>query len=316
MKIGITGAGGYIGSSITLKLLDKGIEVVPIDNFSYSKINEIADTKIYNRNIAEYEPLEELLKNVDCIFHLAAISGLLECGNNKTQTIETNCLGTQNIALLCAKYNIDLVFASSVGVIGNPVSIPITSDHRRQPLNLYTKTKVFGEHIIKTNAINNFNAFIFMIANVYGIHFIINDKVTKNTVINKFVNNAINREPIKIYEPGTQARDFINVNDASKAFVNSLDYITKLENNIEVIPIGTGKSTSISQIAYKVQSICLEELHYRPEIKCVKNPRSNEILTNEFRIDTKKAEDMIKFKADISIDKTISTMFTLEKIVY
>jgi len=314
MRIGVTGAGGYIGSCVSQQLLNKNMDVVPLDNFSYSKLYErrINDVEIRNADVANFDALETYLEGVDCIFHLAAISGIDECNKHIKQTATTNLTGTENIAALCAEHHINLIFASSCAVVGNPTIMPITGNYPRHPLNSYAKSKYYGEEVILRYATHGeFSSYIFMIANVYGAHCVNNQIVTKNTVINKFVTQALNKSDLTVYKPGTQGRDFIHVLDVSRAFVKALDYIGD-KDSLSMIPIGSGKSTSVRTIARLTQSVCFAQTGYEPWIECIDNPRENEILCSDFRLDTEKAEKTIDFKAEVDMEEAIREMFRMQ----
>jgi len=213
MKVGVTGAGGYVGAGLCGRLMDKGHEVVMLDNFYNAQVKNIHGNKVIWADIMDRNEMETILKDCDVVIHLAAISGVANCDAMPDKAYEVNIAGTSNITWVCRKYNIDLIFPSSMAVVGNPVELPIKSTHPRNPLNIYGLTKWTGEEIIKTLSKGKFNALVFMKTNIYGEYELDGKKITKRTVINIFVNKALKGEPLTVHKPGTQTRDFIHVLD-------------------------------------------------------------------------------------------------------
>jgi UDP-glucose 4-epimerase len=114
-----------------------------------------------------------------------------------------------------------------MAVLGDPESFPITADQSRDPLNWYARTKTLGEQSINTFADGSFPAHLFLKSNLYGQHVVDGITVGKPTVINFFINRAINNETLTVYEPGTQARNFMHVMDVAKAYVQSAERFLK-----------------------------------------------------------------------------------------
>jgi UDP-glucose 4-epimerase len=296
-KIGVTGAAGYIGSLVTKKLIEENYEVVPIDNFYQKEIKSIEGQNIHEADVRNFEELEEKFSGVDAIMHLAAIASVGECEDHKRLAFETNVNGTSNVAYFCRKHNTPLIFAGSMAAIGDPVRQPIKSSHPRKPLNWYGKTKKVSEKIIQELSEDNFPAHIFLKSNVFGSHRINGEKISKNTVIDYFISRGRNKEHLPVYKPGIQARDFIHVEDVAQAYIESLKIIINEENGAKSFPIASGTSTSVIEIAKKIQKIFKEEKGFEPKIKEVKNPR-DETVVKKFDVDTSEAEEQIGFSAE------------------
>lgn len=305
-KVGITGAAGYIGSRVTKLLIEEGHEVVPIDNFYNSQVKEIKGEKVLEGDIRNREEIEEKFSDVDIIMHLAAISGVDDCNENRDLAFEVNVKGTSNIAYICRKHEIPLIFPMSMAVIGDPQEFPITAEHPRDPLNWYGRTKAINEETIRKMAEGSFPAHIYMKSNLYGSHKIGDTEISKGTVINYFISCAEKEDPLTVYEPGSQARDFIHVKDIAKAYLQSMEVLLEgEETGATTLPLASGNSTSVMEVAKKVQEAFKQKKDYEPEIKLVENPRDNEALSDNFKIDISRSKELLKFKTDISIRSSL-----------
>lgn len=299
MRVAVTGAGGYVGAGLCSRLMDKGYDVVMVDNFFNAQLKEIGGNKILWADIRNRDEMEDLLKNCDAVIHLAAISGVADCDAIPDKAYEVNIAGTANICWVCRKYGIDMIFPSSMAVVGNPVELPITSKHPRNPLNLYGFTKWVNEETIKAFSRNSFNALIFMKTNLYGEYEVDGRKITKNTVINIFVNRARRNEPLTVHKPGTQTRDFIHVLDVIDAYVKAVENIPE---GCNVVTLAGGECLSVLDIARLVQK------YTNAEINLVENPRKRETHAANFEVDTEEARRLIGFEAKRRVEDEIKKL--------
>lgn len=217
MKILLTGSEGYIGKNFR------------INNFLHGHDITYCDKKISDVNDPPFNVLDIDNLNVDCIVHLAAISGIKNCEENYDQTIEDNILTT--IHLL--KFYIPIVFASSQSA--------------KEPNNTYAFTKRVCETLIQKSGVPYS---ILRFANVYGGHDYLKDKTS---VVANFLNAERKGEPLIVHGNGEQTRDFIHVEDVCEAIYSSLNPIN------DIIDIGTGKETRIIDLAKMVSNNILKK---------------------------------------------------------
>lgn len=308
-RVGITGAAGYIGSRVTINLLKEGQEVVPVDNFHSPQIDEIPETDIHDVDIRDRGALRRVFGDVDAVMHLAAISGVQECRDDPETAFDVNVTGTENVAWLCREQGVALIFPASMAVIGNPRRFPITSNHPLDPLNLYGLTKAMGMENVEWLARDSFPAHIYIKSNLYGNHYVEEEEVTKHTVINVFVEKALNGESLTVHEPGTQARDFIHVRDVARAYTESLDVLMAGGGSgAETFPLASGECMSVLEIAETVQRVVREERGYEPGIEMVENPRESETEATDFDVDTREAERVIGFEVEHDVESTVREM--------
>jgi len=131
MRILVTGGAGFIGSHLVHRLaLDKAGEVVVLDNFSQSPIDNLARSRhqvsIVRGDIRDRELLKKVMSGVDLVFHLAAQSGVLDGFRDPDRTFETNVVGAFEVLRAAASAGVRrVIFSSSREVYGEPASLPV-----------------------------------------------------------------------------------------------------------------------------------------------------------------------------------------------
>jgi len=304
----LTGAGGYIGSRVTKLLLNEGHDVTPIDSFRSAQVDEIGGVGVEEADVRDREQMREAIDGSDVVMHLAAITDVQECEENQEEAFDINVRGTENVAWVCRENETPLVFPCSMAIIGDPVELPITSDHPRRPLNHYGRTKAMSEEDVGWLAEDTFPAHVYMKSNLYGHHEIDGELVGKRTVINIFVEKALKEEPLTVHEPGTQKRDFVHVKDGARAYLCSLENIVDADDGARTLPIASGECMSVLELAETVQDVVGEEMGYDVEIEVVENPRESEDVSGDFTVDTSEARDSIGFEAEHTVREAVREM--------
>ena len=312
--IAITGAAGYIGSRIIVEMEEAHPEweLLVLDNQYRGQVNSVGDVDIDHVDIRNRDRLEEALEGADVVCHLAAVSGVDDCEENADLAYEVNVTGTNNVAWFCRKTGAALVFPFSMAVLGDPQSFPITADQPRDPLNWYGRTKTIGEQSIKTFADGSFPAHLFLKSNLYGEHDLNGTSVSKPTVINFFVNRALANETLTVYEPGTQARNFVHVKDVARAYVRSAEgLLTQLdhgETGSDTYEIASKADLSVMEVAELIQQRAREEHGIEVEIELVENPRSGETMVEEFGVDISKMKKQNDWEPQEGIEESIQSL--------
>jgi len=290
-------------------LLDEGYEVTAFDDYSNNQVSSVYGKTIEEGDVSDLSDVEELLVGTDAVLHLGAVSGVDDCDENPRQAFVDNVVGTENVAWFCRENGTPLVFPCSMAIIGDPQEFPITRNHPRNPLNTYGFTKRVGEENVSLMSSDEFPAHVYMKSNVYGQHFVAGERVTKSTVVNFFIDRAKKGEPLTVYEPGTQARDFIHVKDVAEAYVASVEnLLQKGETGVDTFEIASGRSTSIFELANLVAEKFGEEEGVEPEVKMVENPRSSEALVDDFQVDASHARNELGWEAERGLDEAIVKM--------
>ncbi len=248
MKIAITGGAGFIGSHIAEYLVNRGDTVTVIDNL-YTGKKENLDAVIDKINfiqidIRNFDSLKKIFKNIDGVFHEAALASVQDSFSKSEEYYDVNVKGTENILKLAKEFGFKVVYASSSSVYGNPIEIPIKEDSQKKPINPYAQTKLDDEILAEKYSKQGVSVIGLRYFNVFG------ERQSANYagVIKLFLERIQNHDPPIINGDGTQIRDFVYVKDVVEA------NILAMESNIKnaFINIGTGKTISILELANQI----------------------------------------------------------------
>ncbi|SEV83886.1 NAD-dependent epimerase/dehydratase family protein [Natrinema salifodinae] len=310
-RIAVTGAAGYIGSRVVeqLRATHPEWELVALDNQFRGQVDAIGDVSIRHVDVRDRRSLEDALADADIVLHLAALSGVDDCESNRDLAYEVNVQGTNNVAWFCRRTGAGMVFPFSMASIGDPQSFPITADHPREPLNWYGRTKVLGERAVASLAEGAFPAHCYMKSNLYGAHELDGTRISKSTVINFFVDRVAAGEPLTVYEPGTQSRNFVHVKDVARAYIRSAErLVTQLDRGdtgVETYEIASDEDRSVMAVAELVRSLAREELGIDPNVELIENPRGNETLVEDFAVDITRSQRELNWEPRHSVAESV-----------
>ena len=305
MRIAVTGGAGYIGSTLAVKLLERGDDVVSVDNESignYSHLNKHKQgnkTKCVVGDIRDIDLLVEKWKDCDAIAHLAAVPGLVRCNEHPEEAVSVNVYGTYQVMEAARRLDIRrVVFCSSAATYGVPVEMPVTEAHQQRPLNLYGVTKVAGEQIINTYWDNHgIETVNLRFGNIYGVGVF----TRWNTVIPKFVNQGMSGESLTVYGDGEYSRDFVHVQDISDAMMLSLN---KEGIGGETFNVG-GETLTVNNIADIVKAEIAAETGGEAEAVNTA-PRPGE--TKKFSYDLTKIRGVLGFENRWTVRKGVKQL--------
>ena len=255
----ITGGAGFVGSHLAERLLDRGDEVLLMDNLSTGCMQNIRHLKKYDRMHYFLEPLEnrqflaELVDEADVIFHLAAAVGVKLIVESPVRTIETNVNGTQ-LVLEAACRKRKLVFAASTSeVYGKNTNIPF---HEDADLVLGPTTKGRWSYAA-SKALDEYLALAYwrekrlpvVIARLFNT---VGPRQTGRygMVLPNFVGQALKGEPITVYGTGQQSRCFCDVRDSVEAMLRLVATSAAVG---EVVNVGNNHEVTIESLAHLVK---------------------------------------------------------------
>ena len=248
MNIAVTGGAGFIGSHIVEKLVGRGDNVIVIDNLQTGKKENLKTVwdkiNFLEMDIRNFDLLKTELKNIDGIFHEAALASVQDSFVNPEEYHDVNVNGTENIFKLAKEFGFKVVYASSSSVYGNPIKITINEESGKNPINPYAQTKLDDEIIAKKYAKEGVRIVGLRYFNVFG------ERQSNNYagVIKLFLERIENHNPPIINGDGSQIRDFVYVKDVVQANIMALE--STIENVF--INIGTGKTVSILELANQI----------------------------------------------------------------
>jgi len=246
MNFIVTGGAGFIGSHLTKHLIKKGHNVTVIDNLRRGNLDNLKEIKdkidFQEIDILDYEKMRDVAKNVNGVFHQAALGSVPDSFKEPEEYHRVNVVGTENVFKLAKEFDFKVVYASSSSVYGNQEKFPIKEDADKNPLNPYGKTKLDCEHLAKKYADLGVKIIGLRYFNVFGI----GQNLNYAGVILKFIERLTQHKPPIIYGDGNQLRNYIFVDDVVKA--NVLAFESKIEH--EFINIATGETISVKELAH------------------------------------------------------------------
>ena len=258
MKYIVTGGAGFIGSNIVKKLASRGDSVTVIDNLNTGKEKNLESVRdkitFLNDSILNVDLLEKETKNIDGVFHQAALASVQDSFSKPDEYQNVNVNGTENILKLAEKNNFKVVYASSSSVYGNPERIPIKEEDSKNPINPYAETKLQKEELAKKYSKMGVKVIGLRYFNVFGK----GQSKEYAGVLKLFLERIRDELPPKINGDGTQFRDFVYVEDVANANIMSMD--SKV--NHEFFNVGTNTSITILDLAKTI--IKFSELNVEP----------------------------------------------------
>ena len=270
-KILVTGSAGFIGSHLTLQLLNKGNTVIGIDNHnSYydislkeSRLKKFLNHKnyIHNKiNIDDAVKLEIIFKEnkFDIVVNLAAEAGVRHSILNPKTFIKSNIIGFHNILDLCKVYNIShLVYASSSSVYGSNSKIPFSvEDSVAHPISTYAMTKRSNELLAHVYShLYNIPTTGLRFFTVYGPY------GRPDMALFKFVEKILKGETLEIYNNGNHKRDYTYIDDIVDATIKIMGSPAKCNNEWSSSNPSLGSSSAPWKI-YNIGNSRMVELNY------------------------------------------------------
>lgn len=330
MKILVTGGTGYIGSHTVVELLNRGHEVVIVDNLVNSKIEVLNHIK----TLTHKEPIfykvdctckKELRKvflenDFEAVIHFAGLKAVGESVEKPIEYYFDNLVSTLNVLQLMHDFKVrNIVFSSSATVYGTPKEVPLKESFPRgTTTNPYGTSKAMIEQIIEDFIIANptFKAVILRYFNPIGAHpsgligeepdgipnnlmpYISRVATGEYPVLNVFGNDYDTPD-------GTGIRDYIHVVGLAIGHILSLENINKLDN-YAIFNLGTGKGTSVLELVN-----AYEEANSVAVPLVIKERRAGDVAVNY--ADVSKAESILGFKAKFSIKDACRDSYNFEK---
>ncbi|MCW4031605.1 MAG: SDR family oxidoreductase [Candidatus Bathyarchaeota archaeon] len=297
MNLIVTGGAGYIGSVLSRILLEEGYDVTCLDRlfFGIDSIKEIADRiTLVKDDIRFCDP--EILKDVDVVLDLAALSND-PCGELDPQkTLDINYKGRVRVANLAKKYGVEkYVLASTCSVYGFREG-NITEESGLNPLTTYAKANMMAEKEILPLADKKFSATVLRQATVYGF----SHRMRFDLAINGMVLGYYRNGKIPIMRDGKQWRPFVNVNDTSKAFLKVLEAEPEIVNG-QVFNVGSDEQNmQIFNLAKLVAEACNMPFNY----EWYGDPDSR-----SYRVSFSKIKETLRFKPHYTIREGAKRVF-------
>lgn len=318
MKVLLTGSCGYIGSHTLVELLDRGYEVVGIDNFSNSKREVIDNIKkitgkdfvFYEGDVCDKTILEKIFNEnkIDIVIHFAGYKAVGESTLKPLMYYRNNIDSTLSLLEVMDEYNChNFIFSSSATVYGKPHTLPIKENFPLSTTNPYGTTKLTIEYILKDlyKSNNDWNIVILRYFNPVGAHKSGLIGENPNGIPNNlmpYIVKVANKEydHLNVFgndydtPDGTGVRDYIHVVDLAVGHIKAIDDI--LNNcGLDIFNLGTGNGYSVLDIVNSFEKVNNVEVPYE-----IKPRREGDI--DACYADPTYAYEKLGFKASHSLD--------------
>ncbi len=333
-KILVTGGAGYIGSHTSVELIERGYEVVIIDDLSNSEesvldgIESITGTRpdlaVFDLcDEAKLELFFQAHPDIAAIIHFAAAKAVGESVSRPLHYYRNNILSLVNLLeVLPTTQAKGIVFSSSCTVYGQPETLPVTEDEPvKKALSPYGNTKQICEEILQDSiaAGADHRAIALRYFNPIGAHPSAKIGELPRGVPNNLVpfitqTGAGVREEVRIFgddyntPDGTCIRDYIHVVDLAKAHVVATERILggTAPDRYEFFNLGTGKGSSVREIVDMFEKVSGKEL---PKTVAPRRPGDVECVY----ADTRRANDVLNWKAGLALEEMIASAWAWEK---
>ncbi len=262
----VTGVAGFIGSYVAKELLDKGNDVVGIDNLnSYYDIKlkkmrlkplqELSSFVFKEINIADHENIEILFKEeeFDCVIHLAAQAGVRYSLKKPFDYVDSNLVGMVSILEACRSSEVKhLVYASSSSVYGKNKKVPFSeNDFTDQPVSLYAATK-------KSNELLSYSYSSLYKIPTTGLRFftVYGPAGRPDMAPWLFTEAILNDKKIKVFNHGKMKRDFTYIDDIVEGLIRVSKMPSDKETPHRVLNIGNNKPIELSYFIEVIEDKC------------------------------------------------------------
>lgn len=248
-RILITGGAGFIGSHLAEKLLELGHSVVVVDNLRTGKKENLKGLTLdfCQEDICNKEFMIKIMKDIDFVYHLAAMTSVVESMEDPNKCLKINVEGWFNVLEACQKNKVKKIFfASSAAVYGDSPELPKIETMPLFPLSPYAVTKLDGEYYGKIWSQRFGIPFVAArFFNVFGERQ--DPQSPYASVVPLFISKILKNQPITIFGDGNQTRDFVYVKD----IVNAMIFL--MEKAEGIFNIGYGSFITIHQLLSFIQ---------------------------------------------------------------
>jgi len=248
MRALVTGGAGFIGGHLVEKLVERGWDVIVFDNFERASLETLRalppEAELRRIDVRDLDSMKRYVDDVDVIFHLAALTDVVESQAKRDEYWSVNVLGTENVLKLARDLGAKLVFTSSAAVYGE-LNEAAREDLKPNPISFYGATKLEGEKLcMKYHEEYGVDVVVLRLFNVFG-------ERARAGVVKIFLERAREGKPLIVYGDGEAIRDFIYVGDVVEALLRAS------QGTVfgEVINIGSGEPVKIRELAEFVSTL-------------------------------------------------------------
>ena len=308
-KVLVTGAAGFIGSHLVDELVRLKYDVVGLDNFATGKKENLnRQIKFYRVDITQLARIKKLFKEVNTVFHTAALARIQPSIRDPQQTFETNALGTLNVLLAARAAGVRrVVYSASSSIYGDQSKLPLTEEMVPHPKSMYALSKLIGEEMCRIfSQLYGLETVALRYFNVYGPRQI--TQGAYSTVIGIFLDQLAKGQPLTITGTGLIRRDFTYITDVVAANMKAMQ--VKRAFHGEVFNIGSGHNYNINEVAAMILRI--PPRHWRTATKQGRvtylPPRPAESKVT--LADIAKAKKLLGWRPEVTFEQGLKELFS------
>ncbi|OGI12342.1 MAG: NAD-dependent dehydratase [Candidatus Margulisbacteria bacterium GWF2_35_9] len=298
MRILVTGGAGFIGSHLCERLLEKGNDVICLDNFFTGRkknIQHLMDYKSFE--FIRHDITNPILLEVDQIYNMACPASPVHYQYNPVKTTKTSVMGAINMLGLAKRVKARILQASTSEVYGDPEVHPQTEDYWGHvnpigPRSCYDEGKRVAETLFMDyHTQNKVDIRIVRIFNTYGPNMLPND----GRVVSNFIVQALMGDEITVFGDGSQTRSFCYVDDLVKALIKMMEQ----DGFIGPVNLGNPSEFTILQLAEKIK----EKLSSTTKIKFMPLPQDD---PKQRQPNISLAKEKLGWEPTVSLDDGLS----------
>ena len=246
MRALVTGGAGFIGGHLVEKLVERDWDVIVFDNFERASLETLrslpSEAELRRIDIRDLEAMKRYAGDVDVIFHLAALTDVVESEVKKDEYWNVNVVGTENVLKIAKDVGAKLVFTSSAAVYGELDNVA-REDLKPSPISFYGITKLECEKLcMRYYEEYGIDIVVLRLFNVFG-------ERAQGGVVKIFLERAREGKPLIIYGDGEAVRDFIYVGDVVDALIKAA---LSGKASGRILNIASGKPTRVRELAEAV----------------------------------------------------------------
>jgi nucleoside-diphosphate-sugar epimerase len=304
MRALVTGGAGFIGSHIVDRLLTDGYRVRVLDDFSTGKrenLPDSADLEIVTGDVGSFEDVRKAMKDVELVFHEAAIASVPKTIEDPIGSQRTNYQGTLNVLEAARQQGTKrVVFASSAAVYGDLPELPKREDMPLKPLSPYAVDKLASEYACQMYThLHGLETVCLRYFNVYGPRQ--DPSSPYSGAISVFADRLKKGERPVIYGDGEQTRDFVFVSDVVEANIRAA---TVDQAAGRVINIATGREISLNTL---LKSMCrILKRKFEPGYE---NVRPGDIRNSSAQIGL--SRDALNWVSNVEVDEGLDKLLLI-----
>ena len=292
----VTGGAGYVGSVLTKKLLKNNFDVKVVDSLVYgndgiSSLIEENKIEFFNSDIRDSIKISPILKDVDCVIHLAAVVSEPLCKKIPEAARQINEIATKNLVNLCKTNNVQrFIFASTCSNYGSSLDI-VDESSPVKPLSLYSECKVNSEKYILDNNSDKFQTCILRFATAHGL----SPRMRFDLLVQEFLRDALIDKKISIFGEDFW-RPLIHVEDMADACISTLNSSSNLMSG-QIFNVGSSNENyTKKQLASIIQKYVSDT-----EIEIIKS----KVDPRNYKVSFEKIKNTLNFESKKTVEDSV-----------